>query len=96
MFQDNLLSNEKMQRIMKENLPLKFDICLCRGLCYYTGIIFEVVLSNQKTPSIAGGGRYDDLCGIPCVGFSLGIDRILDYVKLEKKSSIKVWVFRNQ
>ena len=92
LFQDNLLSNAKMERIMKENIPLTFDISLCRGLTYYTGIIFEVVLTNQNSPSIAGGGRYDNLCGIPCVGFSLGIDRILDYVKLEKKSSIKVWV----
>ena len=44
----------------------------------YTGMIFEAnVLS--KIGSIAGGGRYDGLCGenTKCVGFSLGIDRLL-------------------
>jgi histidyl-tRNA synthetase len=83
---------DKMEKILKERLPLKLDTTLCRGLTYYTGIIFEVVLKNEKSLSIAGGGRYDNLCDIPCVGFSLGIDRILEYIKTEIPSSVKVWV----
>ena len=57
---------------------------LARGLSYYTGAIFEVVLTNGDfSGSIAGGGRYDGLIGmfgkeeIPAVGFSLGLERIL-------------------
>lgn len=57
---------------------------LARGLSYYTGAIFEVVLTNGDfAGSIAGGGRYDGLIGmfgkeqIPAVGFSIGLERIL-------------------
>jgi histidyl-tRNA synthetase len=39
-------------------------------------LIFEVVVPKEKgkpmLDSIAGGGRYDKLCGVGCVGFSLG------------------------
>lgn len=60
---------------------------LARGLNYYTSTIFELKL--DKTPaglSIGGGGRYDNLIGmfagknIPAVGFSFGIDRILELI----------------
>ncbi len=57
---------------------------LARGLSYYTGAIFEVVLKKGDFQgSIAGGGRYDGLIGmfgkeqIPAVGFSIGLERIL-------------------
>jgi len=92
---ENIEIGNKMRKILnvfENNSSLILDIKLARGLSYYTGIIFEVVLKNQKSPSISGGGRYDNLCGIPCVGFSLGIDRILDYVKCEFKNEMKVWV----
>jgi histidyl-tRNA synthetase len=60
---------------------------LARGLNYYTSTIFELKL--DKTPgglSVGGGGRYDNLIGmfagkdIPAVGFSFGIDRIIDLI----------------
>ncbi len=67
--------------IDKENV--EFDFTLARGLDYYTGPIYEVVLpSRPEIGSIAGGGRYDDLVGlflkdsIPAVGTSFGLDRI--------------------
>ncbi|MDQ3088824.1 MAG: histidine--tRNA ligase, partial [Acidobacteriota bacterium] len=57
---------------------------LARGLSYYTGSIFEIVLTNGDFQgSIGGGGRYDGLIGmfgkeqIPACGFSLGLERIL-------------------
>ena len=37
---------------------LEFNISLARGLDYYTGSIFEVVLNNSSMGSIVGGGRY--------------------------------------
>jgi histidyl-tRNA synthetase len=62
-----------------------FDSTLARGLDYYTGSIFELKLSqNPNDMSIGAGGRYDNLIGmfagrdIPAVGFSFGIDRIID------------------
>ena len=63
---------------------LKIDPSLARGLSYYTGAIFEIVLTNGDfAGSIGGGGRYDGLIGmfgkeqIPACGFSLGLERIL-------------------
>lgn len=63
-----------------------FDLSLARGLDYYTGLIYEFVLTSNGTNvgSIAAGGRYDNLVGmfsisgaqIPCVGVSIGIERI--------------------
>ena len=75
---------------------IKIDFSLARGLDYYTGIIFEVVMTQKKKKvgSIAGGGRYDELCGVPCVGFSVGIDRIMTALKPSPKREYNptVWV----
>lgn len=69
----------------KEGSDFVFNPFLARGLDYYTSIIFELKL--DKTPgglSVGGGGRYDNLIGmfagrkIPAVGFSFGIDRIIE------------------
>lgn len=84
---------------------VELDITLARGLNYYTGTIFEVKANaGTFTPSILGGGRYDDLTGIfglknmSGVGISFGIDRIYDVINelnlfpesVTKLSSIKV------
>lgn len=67
---------------------IELDITLARGLNYYTGAIFEVKANaGTFTPSITGGGRYDDLTGIfglpnvSGVGISFGIDRIYDVME---------------
>ena len=63
---------------------LVLDPLLARGLDYYTGAIFEVVVDDAPVGSICGGGRYDDLTGIfgwsgmSGVGISFGADRIED------------------
>ncbi|XP_072256784.1 histidine--tRNA ligase, cytoplasmic-like [Pyxicephalus adspersus] len=77
-----------------------FDLTLARGLDYYTGVIYEAVLLSDKSSqnptvglgSVAAGGRYDELVGmfdakgrkVPCVGISIGIERIFSIA--EKKS----------
>lgn len=56
---------------------VSFDLSLARGLDYYTGVIFEAVITSlpdellKANPgeqvgvgSVAGGGRYDDLVGM--------------------------------
>ena len=63
---------------------LELDLCLARGLNYYTGAIFEVKALDAQIGSITGGGRYDNLTGIfglpnvSGVGISFGADRIYD------------------
>lgn len=75
---------------------------MARGLDYYTGAIYEAVLVDEgrEVGSIAAGGRYDDLVGmfnpkgnkIPCVGFSIGIERIFTIIE-KKRSARDVDVF---
>ncbi len=71
---------------------LSFDPTLARGLSYYTGCIFEVVVDTDAHPSIrmgsiGGGGRYADLTGIfgmkgvSGVGISFGAERIYDVLE---------------
>jgi histidyl-tRNA synthetase len=65
-------------------LQVELDLCLARGLNYYTGAIFEVKAVDVQIGSITGGGRYDNLTGIfgmpgvSGVGISFGADRIYD------------------
>ena len=72
-----------------------FDLSLARGLDYYTGVIYEVILVDNPygVGSIGAGGRYDHLVGmfnangreIPCVGISIGVERV--FTVLEKKAA---------
>ena len=65
----------------------RFDFTMVRGLGYYTGPIYEAIITEPNLGSISGGGRYDDLIGIfrreslPTTGLSIGVERILDLMK---------------
>lgn len=65
---------------------LIFDMSLVRGLDYYTGPIFEVVLEDNFLGSLSGGGRYDNLIEkfggrpLPATGGSIGIERVIDII----------------
>ncbi|WKZ25691.1 MAG: ATP phosphoribosyltransferase regulatory subunit [bacterium] len=70
---------------LKEGKDFFFDPTLARGLDYYTSTVFEMKLNGKPEDlSVGGGGRYDNLIGvfanrqIPAVGFSFGIDRIIE------------------
>ncbi|XP_004566659.3 histidine--tRNA ligase isoform X1 [Maylandia zebra] len=91
-----------------------FDLSLARGLDYYTGVIYEAVLTQASAVSatneaqnganaeesvsvgsVAGGGRYDGLVGmfdpkgrrVPCVGVSIGIERIFSIMEQKAEAS---------
>ena len=73
---------------IKENAGFIFDPTLARGLDYYTGTIMELKPNGIPSElSIGGGGRYDNLIGmfaghqIPAVGFSFGIERLIESIK---------------
>lgn len=72
------------------------DPTVVRGLGYYTGPVFEGVLTFDMTDedgtkrpfgSVFGGGRYDDLVErftgqkMPATGSSIGVDRLLAALK---------------
>ncbi|MFH1544829.1 MAG: histidine--tRNA ligase [archaeon] len=70
---------------------------LARGLSYYTGPVFEVLLKKGKVKSsVAGGGRFDEMVGamlgkgreLPATGISFGMDRIFDAL-IEKGIEMK-------
>ena len=78
-----------------------FDPALARGLDYYTGPIFEFAAEGIGG-SIAGGGRYDELCGmflkrsVPVCGGSLGIERVMELLDgdggaAEPRAYVTVW-----
>jgi histidyl-tRNA synthetase len=77
---------------------VSLDLSIARGLAYYTGPVFEAILTAAPTAgSVFGGGRYDDLVmrflgtRMPAVGASLGVDRLLailtDLGKVDKRRS---------
>lgn len=68
----------------KQKIPFTITPHLVRGLDYYNHTVFEItsdVLGAQNT--IGAGGRYDGLLpavggpDLPCIGFSTGMERIL-------------------
>lgn len=73
------------------------DLSLARGLDYYTGPIFETILTEPKGfGSVSGGGRYDKLIGtysgvhVAATGVSFGLDRIygaMEEVGLHKENN---------
>ena len=73
-----------LKKTDKDKSDIKFKPTLARGLDYYTGSIFELVIEGLNLGSIGGGGRYDNLIGIfagrdvPAVGFSFGFDRLIE------------------
>jgi histidyl-tRNA synthetase len=61
----------------------EIDLTIARGLDYYTGTVYETVLTDHpEIGSICSGGRYDDLAGyytekkLPGVGISIGLTRL--------------------
>jgi histidyl-tRNA synthetase len=82
---DKIFQILKDKYLLNEGKDFYFDPTLARGLDYYTGVIFELKPNGKPEElSIGGGGRYDNLVGIfagrdiPAVGFSFGLDRILE------------------
>ncbi len=70
--------------ISDEKAPI--DVSIARGLDYYTGPVFEAILTEpgaERFGSVIGGGRYDKSIGrfggkdVPATGASIGVDRLL-------------------
>jgi len=76
---------------------VRFDPTVIRGLAYYTGPVYEGVVTRslvdeegrtREFGSVYGGGRYDGLVErflgtkVPATGASIGVDRLLEAVKL--------------
>ena len=67
------------------------DLTIARGLDYYTGTVYETVLTEHpEVGSVCSGGRYDNLAefycdrALPGVGISIGVTRLF-YVLQEQQ-----------
>ena len=64
------------------DFKMSFDPTLVRGMCYYTGPMFEMAM-DEFGGSVGGGGRYDEMIGkftgqnTSACGFSIGFERIV-------------------
>jgi histidyl-tRNA synthetase len=86
----------ELQAILREmKVEFILDPLLVRGLDYYTKTAYEVLhpgLGGQN--ALCGGGRYDGLaeeCGggsIPAVGFSAGMERLMENLPEELAGKI--------
>lgn len=75
---------EAVESSSNESCTIRIDTKIARGLDYYTGVVFETILSDLPgIGSVCSGGRYDNLAGtftkqhLPGIGGSLGLDRLL-------------------
>ena len=73
---------ESVNTTKDDCFQLVFDPTLVRGMSYYTGTIFEIMMPELGI-SCGGGGRYDKMVGrftgkdVPACGFSIGFERIM-------------------
>ena len=75
--------------VPEENFAV--DLTIARGLDYYTGTVYETMMTDHpEIGSICSGGRYDNLAEyytnkqLPGVGISIGLTRLF-YVLQEQK-----------
>ncbi|MBR1925356.1 MAG: histidine--tRNA ligase [Clostridia bacterium] len=90
-----------LQLLEQNNISFIIDKNLVRGLDYYTKTVFEFVcedaLGTGKKLTACGGGRYDNLVEelggkrVSCVGFGMGLDRIVMSLPETKKPKIDVY-----
>jgi histidyl-tRNA synthetase len=82
---DQVVQFAREAGVAPENL--KVDFTMVRGLEYYTGPIYETMVTEPKIGSLTGGGRYDELIGLfskqslPATGTTVGIERIIDVME---------------
>jgi histidyl-tRNA synthetase len=72
----------KLLKVPQEHYSI--DLKIARGLDYYTGVVYETILTTHpQLGSICSGGRYEDLAGVfinkklPGVGISIGLTRLI-------------------
>lgn len=91
----NVINTSYALGVPEENIQV--DISIARGLDYYTGTVYETRIdSDTKLGSVASGGRYADLASafinkkLPGVGISIGVSRLLEYIKNDKSFLAKI------
>lgn len=97
-----------IENLRAANVPeqrFQIDLKIARGLDYYTGTVYETILTDYpQIGSVCSGGRYDDLASyysktkLPGVGISIGLSRMfyalkeLGAIKADQQTPAKVIV----
>lgn len=83
---ENVIKSMKDMEINEEYFQI--DLTIARGLDYYTGIVYETILTDYPTiGSVCSGGRFDNLAEyytdtkLPGVGISIGLTRLFYKLK---------------
>lgn len=86
---DNL--SKIVETLKSNNIDVRFNLSLVRGMGYYTGTIYEIK-SEKLSSSLGGGGRYDEMVGnfigvnVPASGISIGFERLITILMDDKIS----------
>ncbi|MCW3982356.1 MAG: His/Gly/Thr/Pro-type tRNA ligase C-terminal domain-containing protein, partial [Candidatus Bathyarchaeota archaeon] len=95
-FTTSITALENLEQILlmcsdgEADFKMSIELGFARGLEYYTGMIFEVLVPEMDI-SLGGGGRYDKLVQLfggeptPAVGVAHGLDRIA--LAMDKQSA---------
>ena len=83
---ENVIKSMKDMEINEEYFQI--DLTIARGLDYYTGTVYETILTDYPTiGSVCSGGRFDNLAEyytdtkLPGVGISIGLTRLFYKLK---------------
>lgn len=79
---------KSMQDMEINDEYFQIDLTIARGLDYYTGTVYETILTDYPTiGSVCSGGRFDNLAEyytdtkLPGVGISIGLTRLFYKLK---------------
>jgi len=99
--EQSLTHFNKLRRLLDAaKLEYVINQRLVRGLDYYGLTVFEwITTALGSQGAICGGGRYDNLVAqfggkaTPAIGFAIGLERLIDLVRLEKTLPISPHVY---
>ncbi|MCL4746245.1 MAG: histidine--tRNA ligase [Burkholderiaceae bacterium] len=88
---------EHLQALLRgQNIPVRINPRLVRGLDYYNLSVFEWVAGGL---TVCGGGRYDPLVEMlggkpaPACGFAIGVERILELMRASSADAAQCDVY---
>lgn len=111
LLQSNYISSEVecLHSHLLDIPEMEFDATLARGLDYYSGLIFEVIVKDTPVKTIIAGGRYDGFINrgkdgkktFDGIGLSFGISRMEMIMPIEEldieeyKNTINIIIANN-
>ncbi|MBT3994620.1 MAG: hypothetical protein HOF01_02375 [Chloroflexi bacterium] len=87
-----ILESAEIEGVSSDRLSIDFG--MARGIAYYTGMLFDIYLANDRSETLGGGGRYDGLTralgydyDVPSLGFAYNLDAVIAVIESSVDSS---------